>query len=247
MNSFVKANRLLPPALGLGALGCGLRLLLERLAMDDRGLLSRNHPLTWGLWLVLLATVGLCALAVRNLDGSRRYEHNFSPSPLASWGCWVAGAGILVTVLGARTEDIPLTLWKILGYASCVCLAVWGWCRQRGKVVPTVAPLVLCLFFLAHLVAHYRSWSADPQTMDYLFDLLAAIGLMLFSYYCATFSAGMGARRMQLATGHFSVALCLMALSVTQWPWLCVGGLLFATTNLCALTPVPKEEPHEDS
>lgn len=235
---------LLTLAGGLGILGGVLRLLQETFALDGRDLLIRGHVLTFGVLLVLGVTLVILGGAVRKLDGSNRWEHNFQASPLAAVGLLMGAVGILLTVLTGRNLA---TIWAMLALIAVGLLAVWAGCRYSGKPVPTLCPLGVCLFFLAHLVANYRTWSADPQTMDYLLDLLAAIFLMLFCYYCATFAAGIGSRRMQLATGLMAVALCLMALAHTGWPWLYLGGGCLAATNLCRVSPVPKEVPHADS
>lgn len=242
-----KVNGFLPLVAGLGFLGGLVRLLQNLLARDDRGLLVRGHFLTWAVMLVLAGTVVLVALAVWKRDGSKEYGCNFTPSSWATLGCLAAMAGCLVTVLTTTADDTAGMVWKTLGMIAVGLLPIWGWFRCRGQKVPTLCPLGVCLFFLSHLVVNYRSWSADPQVMDYLFDLLAAISLMLFCYYTAAFSAGIGSRRMLLATGMLSVALSLMALSVSQWPWLYLGGCCLAATNLCRWTPLEKEEPHEHS
>lgn len=242
-----KTNLLLPCALGFGVLGLVLRWLLKTVAVDSQGLLLRGHGLTWAVCLVPVAALVVLGQLLRGLDGANGYAQNFQPSLPAALGALTSAAACLWTAVTAVGEDSTTLLWKLLGYAACVVLLVWAWCRYRGRTVPTVCGLVVCLFFLAQLVAHYRGWSADPQVMDYLFDLVATMFLMLFSYYCAAFSAGIGSRRMQLLTGLGAVCLCLIALVDSRWPWLYVGGGCMAATNLCRLTPVPKEVPHADS
>lgn len=245
MKSSVKVNRLPMAAAGLGILGGLLRMLQDRFARDDRGLLIRGHFLTWAVMLVLAGTVALVAVALRKKDEAGK--ETIAPSPRGAAGCLVAMTGCLVTVLTSGANDTAGMVWKALGLACVGLLLIWGWCRWRGEKVPTLCPLGVCLFFLAHLVANYRSWSADPQVMDYLFDLLAGISLMLFCYYTAAGCAGMEKRRMLLGTGLLSVFLSLTALGSSQWSWLYLGGCCLAFANLPGMTPPAKEDGHEHS
>lgn len=245
MKFSVKVNRLPMVAAGLGILGGLLRILQDRLARDDRGLLIRGHFLTWVVMLVLAVTVALVVLALRKSDGAG--EEIAAPSPWGAAGCLAAMLGCLMTVLSTGANDTAGMVWKALGLTCVGLLLIWAWCRWRGEKVPALCPLGVCLFFLAHLVANYRSWSADPQVMDYLFDLLAGIGLMLFCYYTAAACAGMGKGRMLLGTGVLSVSLSLMALGSSQWSWLYLGGCCLAFANLPGMTPPAKEDGHEHS
>lgn len=238
MKTNVKDNRPVLASLGLGALGGVLRKLLDVFGRDDRGLLTRGHPLTWAVLLTLGATLVFAWAAGRKTEGREESR----PAPVAAWGCMVACAGLLVTVMGAWNGAAAALAWKLMGYAACAGLVVWSRKCLRGKAVPVLCPLAVCLFFLTHMVANYRTWSADPQVMDYLFDLLAAIGLMLFAYYRAAAAAGLAKKGRGL--GLWAVAMCPMALSVTQLPWLYLGGLALMVTQLWH--SAPKEVAHGD-
>lgn len=248
MKTLIKSKHLLPLAFLLGALGFLLRITLYDAAMEPGNLLLRGHPAGVGMVLVIPAVLILAALGVRGLDGSPAYKHNFSPSVPAAAGNLAAAAGLLATVLtpDSAAPGLPGLVWKVLGFLAAGALVAAARCRYLGKAPSFFCHLGLCLFLLSHLVSHYQAWCATPQTLDYLFELLGSCALMIFAYHCAAFSAGMGKRRMQLATGLCSVALCLTALGVSGYRWLNLGGLIFAATNLCALTPVPKAEEKGD-
>lgn len=241
----LKKNGWLPlAALAFGIAALVLRRLLYTVAVDEKGLLTAHHPLELLLWAVVLAGVVLIVLSVRKLDGSAAYEDNFRPSNTAALGQFLMGYTVLMMVL---LNDFPLEgavgqVWKVLGFLSAPGLVWSGSCRMRGKKPFFGIHAVTCLFLLLHLVSRYQSWSGNPQLQDYLFDLLAAVALVLFSYHCAAFEAGIGKRRMQLTTGLLTLLLCGGALAGTAYSGLYVSGALWAATDLCVLDPPPKKD-----
>lgn len=242
MKPCIKPNHLLPLAAGTGALVFALRVILEHQARESSGLLLRGHPITVAVCALLLLVAAALTLGILPLAGSNDYAKNFTASPLAAVGCLAAALGSLLTVLTAQTQDTTTLVWKVMGILAAGGMLVAGWCRWQGKQPSVLCYLSACLFLLSHLVAHYRGWCADPQVMDYLTDLLAVITMMLFCYYCAAFSADNGARRMQLGTGLLSLCYGIAALWKGQCIWLYLGYAIFAATNLCALTPAPRED-----
>lgn len=230
-----KWDGFLPVSAALGGLGLVLRLL-QRGAVDDRGLLVPGHPATTLLWLLVPVTLGLTLALLRGHSG--RVDR--TPSGLGAAGCLAGAAGCLVSVFTAAVDG--WLVWRCFGVAAGVGLVLLARGRWLGKQVSGLASLAVCLFFLAHLVMNYRVWSADPQTMDYLFDLLATIFLMIFCYDAAALGAGLGKPLHLTGAGLLSVSFCLMALANSQWPWLYLGGLALALTNRLPL--VPKEDRH---
>lgn len=217
---------LLPLSAGLGAVGFCLRLAQGAVAVDSRGLLTRGHPLTVLLWLLVpVAALGAIWLA----RGGEPGETEDSPVTTAGY---LAGALGCIACLLNREEGAAWVAWRCLAAAAGLCLVYRARCSRLGRPCGTVGALGMCVFCLAHLVVNYRGWSADPQVMDYLFDLLAAIFLMLFSYYDAAATAGLGRPRLRLAAGGMAVTMCLTALADSQWPWLYLGGCLLAASGI---------------
>ena len=241
----------LPPlALTAGLAACALRLGLYASAVDVKGLLISGHPLTLSLWaLTALVLAAVCAVTVR-LEGSADYADNFSPSPAAALGCAAMAAGSLVTVLTgeAGLPGILATVWMAAGILSAAALAVLALLRWNGARPHFALYAVMCLFLALHTVCRYRPWSGNPQLMDYLFALFACIGLMLFAFYQSGFALGMGKRRMQLTVGLLTAFACFACLPMAEHPLLYLGGGLWTLTDLCSLTPVPKqiEEPQPE-
>ena len=248
MKNPMKLRRVPLWVLLFGLVCLGLRQGLYAFGMDDRGLLIRCHPLGLGLWGVALAAGLWIVLLVRKLDGSCRYEHNFTSSVLAAYGSFLMAAACAVTVL-TQAPGVPGPLgllWKGLG-VLCGLLMIWaGICRLQGKVPSFLTHGGLCLFLLVHLMNQYQRWCSDPQVMDYVFQMLGVLALAFFAYYTAAFSVGRGNRRMQLGSGLLAVLLCTAAVSAESFPFLYLGGAAFALTNLCFLLPRPREEGEYD-
>lgn len=245
MKNLKKNGWLLLTAFASGIAALLLRRRLYAVAVDGKGLLTSNHPLSIALWGVVLISAVLITVGVRKLDGSAVYEDNFSPSSAAEAGHCFMGACILLMVLSNEfaLSGIIGTVWKVLGFLSAPAMVWAGICRRKGTKPFFGIHAAVCLFLLLYVISRYQGWSGNPQLQDYVFDLMAAVALILFSYHCAAFEAGMGKRRSQLITGLLAVVLCGGALAVgTGYTGLYVGGGVWAATNLCALTPPPKKE-----
>ena len=248
---YLRKRRALPwVCASLGAAAGLIRRLLYTFGLDQRGLLIPRHPLSLALTILTLGTLAYIVWSVLSLDGSNRYRGNFPASSAAALGHFLAAAGFGATVLFNESQATGLLglMWRVLGLASVPCLILAGLDRRRGKPSLFLAHLIPCLFLMAHIVCHYRSWSSDPQALDYLFALLGAMSLMFFAFYTAAFEAGAGRRRMQLGMGLAAVYLCLTELFMTEYPALFLAGALWAFTGLCALEPrqhTPKAESGE--
>lgn len=230
----------LPLAAGLGALGLVLERLLYALALDERGLLVRGHPLSLLLCLLIPVDLVVAILAARR--GAPPVPKREGANTLSALSQGATAVAIACTVLATDASSLegPGRVWQIFGLLSAGGLLWAAGCRFRGKKPSFVSDLLLCLFLLAHLVSHYRKWCADPQIMDYLFELLGVGAWMLFAYYCACARVGLGKPRMHLATGLLTVTLCLTALGGRGNWVLCLGGALFAAASLAF--PAPGKE-----
>lgn len=242
MKNLMKSKNLPYFAVGCGAVGFLLRWMLYAFAVDQKNLLPVMHPLEVLLWLLTAAVVVRIVLSVRKLDGSNRFVDNFRPSVTAAAGHVLAAAGILLTMLlnepgmgGALGR-----LWTFFGWVSVPCMVLAGVCRMQGKRPFFLLHMAACLFLVFHIVNHYQAWSGNPQLQDYVFHLFGCAVLMLFAFYQASFDVGSGRRRMQLATGLLAVYLCCVALSAGDYPFLYVGGIAWAMTDLCPLKALPR-------
>ena len=234
MKNNISYLKLTLPVLGLAGIGLVLRRLLYGLTMDEKNLLPARHPLQTILYLVALAAVLLILWGIRNQKGSRKYQKNFRASIAGAVSSAALAVGILVTVLdgglGAAGMD---RMRDLLGLAASAALLGTACCRWKGIRPFFLLHGLVCVFFAVFMVSSYQGWSSNPQIQDYVFTLLATIGLMLFSYHQACFDADAGNRRMQLGLGLSTAFCCIVSLSGTQNLLLYLTGGIWCTCNLC--------------
>lgn len=243
----LKPNQLPLLSLGLGGIGLALRWVLYAVAVDAKNLLPVLHPLEILLWLLTVAAAAVIISMVWKLEGSNRYVDNFTASTVSAVGCFAAAAGILVTVLTAKTGDAHILnhVCKALGILSAPALVLAGVSRMQGKRPLFLCHCVVCMYFALHLVSRYQIWSGNPQLQDYFYSLAGCALLMLFGYYQAAFDVGSGKRRMQLAIGLLAAFACFVAVSNTDCPLMYLTGGIWTLTNICTLTPVPRRQKKE--
>lgn len=231
-NSTGRRLSVLTLLLGIAALV--LRKGLYLLAVDDRGLLVRNHPLEIALAALTAGALTLLLLAVRKFGGSGNDADLYRADLPAALGNVAAGIGILVTVLTGT--PVPggylYSFWRCLGLAAPVCLLLAGFARVQGKRPFFLLHVVVCLFFVMHIVTRYQLWSGKPQLQDYVFTLLGTMALMFFGFYTATLEAGCGKPRMNLGMGLAAVYLCTAELARSSCPALYLGSILWVLTEL---------------
>jgi len=226
-----------------GAAAALVRGLLYLTAVEETGLLARNHPLQWLLALLCAAAVALVLPAAKQ-KGSNRYADHFGPSSVAAIGSFAMAAGTVLTVL--EGNPMPRPMLVLLWYASGILAAgglVWaGLSRKAGKQPFVLCYAVLCLFLALHMVSRYQPWSGNPQIQDWLFSLVGAVGLTLCAYHQSAFSADRGKRRSFLATSLLTVFACCAALPHTEYFALYLGGGIWAFTGCCRMSALPEQE-----
>ena len=220
-----------------GVAALALRKALYATAVDVKGLLLRYQPLEIALLVLTAGVLVRIVLASRKEQKSGIYEEHYGASLPGALGQMAAGAGILMTVLTAApgTGNYLEMAWRILGLTAPVCLDLAGITRLLGKRPFFLLHVVVCLFFVLHIVTRYQLWSGHPQMQDYIFALFGAMTLMFFGFYTAAMEAGCGSLRMTQGMGLAAVYLCLAELARSACPWLYLGGALWVLTDLCSL------------
>jgi len=93
-------------------------------------------------------------------------------------------------------------------------------------------------------LSRLMSCAGRHKAFTYASWVLSAVSALmaLFAFYEAAFDVGLGRRRMQLATGLIAAYLGCAALSGSGYLILYFGCAVWALTDLCSLTPKPKQE-----
>ena len=221
---------------GLAALA--LRMALYAAAVDAKGLLIRWHPLEIALTVLTLTVLAILVPGVRKQEIPAGFETHFPASLPGAFGSAAAGTGILLTVLAGSspTGSYLDAAWQILGLAAPACFLLAGLARVLGKKPFFLLHVVICLFFVLHIVTRYQLWSGNPQLQDYVFSLLGTMTLMFFGFYTAAREAGYGNYPIQLGMGLAAVYFCLGELARSSGPALYLGGLLWVLTEIYAVT-----------
>lgn len=239
-----KGNSLPIAMLLFGIIAMLLRRRLYLTAVDAKGLLLRGSSLEVMLLALTAAVAGIVILSLKKDRGSERYEDNYSASIPGALGHIAAATGIFLLVRRTIPGMVGYLglLWQILGHAAPVCLVLAGVLRIFGRKPFFLFHVIPSLFLLVHVVNCYQLWSSNPQLQDYLFALLATVSLALFAHHTAAFEAGLGNRKMVLGAGMAAVYLCLAELGWTDHPELYFGGMFWALTGTCKVSPIPAEE-----
>lgn len=223
MKALLNPQKLPRLTLVLGMAGLVLQNLLFAIATDRKGLLA-SHPL--GL---LLGAVTVAALVLILAGVLRWQQEPLVPLRPNTWDVVT-----LITTLGFlpvlfRDGFAPsrlilvrnvLAILVILSFLALFLL------RRRDKQPHFALYAIPCLFFAVHLVSCYQTWSSNPQILDYLFTLLANVGLMLYFYYKTAALVGFCKEKRMLTIGLLTVFFCFTSISVKDFSLLhlCCGS-----------------------
>lgn len=234
--------------LGACALGAGLRFWLYSTGVDEKGLLVASHPANVFIFVLCALAIGWIAWSVRGLGNLHSYSQLFPRSIVAAIGNLAAAAGILTVHSNAvfLETDLIITLSWVAGILSAVSLVYLGWCRFRQCRPSFLLHCIITVYFMLHLVAQYRLWSAEPQLQNYCFELLASVLLMLTFYHRAGLDTKYQNRRAYVFFSQAALLCCCLSLNGRNWIfYLCMA--VWTATNLCSLkgtrqsTPSPKK------
>lgn len=222
-----------------GLAGFFLRLWLFRTGIDDKGLLTADHPASTLVWVLTAITLPVLALCVRPLAPDTKYSQLFPANMWAGLGCILAAAGILYVNLRdlLLRQDAITVVTLILGLVAAAGLLILGYCRWQGKRPSFWLQSAVTVYFMLHLVSQYRLWSSEPQLQVYFFPLLASVFLMVTAYHGAVLDAQKkGNRRWYVFSNQAALFFCCLSLQGISWPFYLAMALWLAT-NLCSLKP----------
>lgn len=246
MNS--KTSRLLIPALGAGALGFCLRLVLYRVGFDERNILSVTHPLHLVCLIITVIAAVYLALEVYRLGGKDDPVANFPDSPLRTLGILVSAFLMAVHSVSLARDMFPLLplVRALLALVSTGCMVLCALVPRRFSRLHTLCHGMISAFFALDMLCRYQDWSGNPQLPDYVFQVFACVLLSLCSYHRLAFHTGLGQRRGLLYCSLMGLCLCLVCAAGPDTQLFYLGGAIWAGTCMCTPEP-PAAERKEDS
>ena len=229
--------RLLPWfTLGAGLVGLGLRLWLELTGIDFLGLYVDGHPATALLFILTALTLPVLVLCALPLGGSLPYRKLFPSSLPNALGCIVAGAGIFIADLYELLQrcDVVTIVTFVLGIPAAAALFFCGFRRMQEKRASFLWRCAIIGYFTLHLLSQYRSWSSEPQLMEYFFPLMASVFLMLSSYFRTVLEIDRKRRRWFVFSNQAALFFCFLSVIGSGGLFYLAMGI-WTATELCSL------------
>ena len=219
----------------LAIAGCSLQVWFFGIQPDSAGLLPSGHFSTYATVGVLLVTAVLAVLTtphmqLPNLSATVRAVSAFTAA------AFMAVSAVLIFLRG----DL---FCGALAAVAAVGAVYVGLCRLRRGPVHFTAYALFAVCFMFYLISRYRVWSAEPETVRYLFQLLALVCAMLVFYQKAALHACTG----HFASYHFwrclTFVLCITAIPGASDPFLYLGAAIWM---MLASSPRKRETPTEE-
>lgn len=211
-----------------GGVGFALRLWQFFSGFDEETQLFRSGlPATWALLALMAALTVLFLLLSRGNAAPVDYAQAFY-CPSAGYMTLMAAGGFVLLASAAlgvlegmgqltlsSAKPIMMLLTAILAVPAGLAALMLGKGNYRGPL-PQIHPLLAALFAylpLPWIVEVYQNSSRQPETMLYLFPLLAVIATALAFYYGVCFAFDCGRPRLCLFFSLMGVVLLLTALA----------------------------------
>lgn len=131
------------------------------------------------------------------------------------------------------------------GVVTAICWVLVGLDRVRNRPLPAAAYMVPALIFAVELICEFRYWSRDPQILDYCFDLLSLICVMIATFHLGGFCFDKGHRRTSVffhMAGVFFTAAAMVDGSTASRARCCAALLWMLANLIVLLRPVQETE-----
>ncbi|MBQ8580293.1 MAG: hypothetical protein IJ448_06335 [Oscillospiraceae bacterium] len=233
------ADRLIMAA---GGIGLVLRLWLQLVGPDEKGLFPAGHI----SWLLLLVLTGCVAVGLFLLAGyagrNRSYRSNFPASVPGAIGCAIGAVCVAWSSLSSLLESAGTlqTVCSFAGVAAAVALAFFGWCRFKDLRPNGFTFGLICLYLGIRVFVLGRLWGDDPELLRFLFGFLATVCTMLAGYQLWGFAVELGNRSASLLWSGLAIFLCCSAVGEGTDPILYAGLAVWLLLNLCPLKVPPR-------
>ncbi len=220
----------------LAIAGCGLQVWFFSIRPDASGLLPAGHFATLATFVVLAVTAVLAVLTTPYMQ-----LPNLSARVRAMGAFAAAGFMTVSAVFIFLRSDLFCGLLAVLAAVGSVYV---GLCRIRRQRVHYIAYALFAVCFMFYLISRYRVWSAEPETVRYLFQLLALVCAMLVFYQ----KAALHARTGRFATYHFwrcmTFVLCITAIPGASDPFLYLAAAIWMMLASSPRKRDPRQEEH---
>ncbi len=238
MKKNAKPNILPVITLGAGALGLYLQMWLQATGIDSSGLLRTDHPSNTLLFILTGAVMLIMLLYLSQVKDIPAYKYLFPQSVPAAVGCMIAAAGVLASVVMEviQNQDILSIISCVLGVLTAISLISTGICRQKRKRPNYYLHFAITAYLMIHVVSQYRYWSSEPQLLNYIFQLLASVFLMLCCYYRTLLDTGVNNRRRYVFFNYCALFFCCLSLLSEDWLFYASMGVWMASEQ-CSLAP----------
>lgn len=202
---------------------CGgiVRMMELNAAFDQKGLPISGHPLTLLLVGITLAVIIIAILFSRPVpkEPKEGYGHFFpAGKPLFLLSSCLLGILLLtasvvwaISQTGAGIFEMLTWILAFLSGLSVIVLAVKNY-KGENKGATGFLLLIPVFYSCIRLVFCFRSWSADPVILDYIYKMLSLICSSLGLYYAAGFYFGPARPRRSLTFCLLSVFFSLVTL-----------------------------------
>lgn len=225
-----------------GGLGFLLRLWLIN-AENSRGFLPRWHISAILLYLLTLSVMVGLILATRYLQQGNKYSFNFPANTTGAIGtlcCCFAFAVTGIVDLIHHTDGFS-TCIGLLAIIAALALSQVATARWKGEHPSALWHIIVCVYLIFRVFFMYRSWRTNPQLLDFCFQLLALICMLLSVYHRATFDEDMGNRGRYTFFSCMALYFCCLCVTGDENIPFFLGSGIWMYTNQCALSPMPKQ------
>jgi hypothetical protein len=223
----------------LGVMAMALQFWFCSIPTDEAGLLPVWHvSTTLTITVVLLGAV----LALMSTPHIRIPQH---PALVRAVGAALAAVlTVISAVVLLGRKDVLTGVLALLAGLGSVYVAL---CRLKKWQVHYSVYALFALCFMFYLISCYRGWSAEPETVRYLFPLLALVCAMLVFYQKAAFSARIG----NFSSYHFwrctTLVLSLAAIPTSKTPLLYLTAALWMALDSAQPQKKSASQPKEEA
>lgn len=212
-------------AFALGIPGAFLNMWLFSMA-DSRQLLPTDH-ISATLLYILGILAGILCLAATFLQPRKAGFLSKKASVPEAIGCLAAAAALALRLFCEPWAGGGIAnLTMILTGLAAISFLIIGYFRFAGKPAPFALYVAVILAFMLYPICQHTLWSKQTQFLEFVFPVLSAISLMLYSYCYGSLNLERESRRLTVFSGLLAVFTGLCSGSIS--------GMLLSFWVLCS-------------